>query len=62
MHRSYLLPNGQDDFSFKDNSSFDGTLVPNTLQRLVVVLELEYLVDDTLYLDFPGIKVIDSSG
>ena len=43
----------------KHNRRFDSRLVPDALERLAELLELEHLVDDALSLDLARIEIVD---
>jgi len=46
----------------ENDSRLDGRLVPDALERLAVLLELEHLVDDPLGLDLARVEVVDCLG
>ena len=46
----------------KHNRRLDGRLVPDALERLAVLLELEHLVDDAPRLDLARVEVVDGLG
>lgn len=50
------------DLVIEDDGSLDGSLVPDALESLTPLLELEGLVDNTLGLDLATVEVVDSGG
>ena len=46
----------------KDNGGLDGRLVPDALEGLAPLLQLEGLVDDALGLDLAAVEVVDGGG
>ena len=56
---SYTLKEREPRSVVKHNRRLDSRLVPDALERLAELLELEHLVDDALGLDLARIEIVD---